>query len=143
MCKTYSKRQNLIQNKTDVYHCTKGTHFNFLIVWVLEQEGYQKISNVPPFTFCGTMSLFRILIFCLILGFLRNYPPIFFQYYPKFWRWKFENIAVYPNFRRFIRTILSFTEEAETQKQTLSFVPARHSLTLRRYIRSNFRFTEK
>ena len=53
------------------------TVFNFYNI--LQYNRYFTIPKGPPFRFFGTMRLFKILIFCLKLGFLSIYLPIFFS----------------------------------------------------------------
>ena len=49
----------------------------------------------------------------------------------EFSRWRFQYVAVYPNFCRYIRTIMRFTKEkAGIRKQAIPFVPARYIRTL-------------
>ena len=57
----------------------------FNVFDILHQNGFLKIPKGSPFTFSGTMRLFKTLVFCLILGSLNTNPPlIFFQYNPNF-----------------------------------------------------------
>ena len=78
------------------------------------------------------MRLFKIVIYCLKLGFLSIYIPKFFSETIRnldvIW-----SKALYPKFGRYIRIIFCFTkEEAEVRKQALPFVPARYIRSLRR-----------
>ena len=60
---------------------------------------------------------------------------IFFRYSPIFWR-TIRSKALYPNFWRYVQTILRFSkEETEVRKQALLFAPAR-------YIRISEAFSE-
>ena len=54
----------------------KGPPFNFF--YILGHNRCLKIPKGPPSRLFGTMRLFKIVIFRLILGFLNTYPPIYF-----------------------------------------------------------------
>ena len=41
-----------------------------------------------------------LVLFCFILRFFNKYPPIF-SILSEFWRWIIENIAVYPDYRKY------------------------------------------
>ena len=56
----------------------------------------------------------------------------------EFWRWSFENIALFLNFQRYIRTILRFTKEAEVPKQAFPFVTGRNIRTLNVIFETHF-----
>ena len=78
------------------------------------------------------MRLFKVLIFCLILGILNIYPPnIFFQYCSNLGGCGSKILRYIRIFNvQYIRTILrSNKEEAEVPKQVLPFVPARYFRT--------------
>ena len=80
------------------------------------------------------------LSFFLFSGFFNEYPPIISLILSKLWGWRLENIAVNPNFRRYIRTNFCFTkDQAEVRKQALLFIPALFG----GHIRRNLHFTEK
>ena len=89
---------------------------------------------VPLSTFFGTTRLSKILIFCLILGFLNRYSPIIF----------FNTIRildVISKVKRYIRIFdiiselycILLKEEAEAQKQALTFVRARYIRTFEEF----------
>ena len=101
---------------------SKRSPLQFL--WCFETEQiFKKSQRVPLLHFFALWDCSKFSSFCLILGFLNIYS-IFFAIVSEFWRRRFKNIAPYPNFQRYIRTILRFTkEEAELQKQALPFVP--------------------
>ena len=61
------------------------------------------------------------------LGFLNIYPPIFFNVFgilSEFWRWSFDNFALYPNFCRYIRTIMRFTKARRDLKTSAPIYPS-------------------
>ena len=72
------------------------------------------------------MRLFKILIFCLILGFLNIYPPNILS---EFWRLRFEIIALNPIFDVISELYSIFKEETAIRKQANPFVPARNNRT--------------
>ena len=88
MSKTNWKRQNLIQNKTDDQNLENILRISILAIlvfltWILwsphvplyffyfcNRMDVKKSRRVPPFTFFGTVTPFKFLIFCLILSLL-------------------------------------------------------------------------
>ena len=115
--------------------------FNFLTF--CNKKDVRRVPNGPPFTFYGTLRLFKCLIFCLILGFFNKYPPIIFSILSKFWRWRFENLALYPNCWRYIRTILRLTKEARNFENKRTHLSQHAISNFGRYIRSNLCYIEE
>ena len=116
--KTYSKRQNLVQNKNiDVQNLENigsllrcfsvgffwhyATFFEvfwispkglpFVCVDILQHNGCQKSQRGPPFTFFGTVTLFKNLILKFFIGnFLKSLkgPPLIFSYFATYWSFR-------------------------------------------------------
>ena len=156
MSKTYWKRQNPVQNKSDVQNLENllwipfgylgDFYWDFFALgdFFLQFFDYTKGSSFNFFLkFCNRMDVKKSQM-VPNFTFFRHYETSKFSFLSdirfsqktsfdkfsirsEFRRWWFENIALSPNFWRNIRTILRFTkEEAQIRRQAILFVPARY-----------------
>ena len=108
------------------------------------RKDVKKSLKVPPFF--GTMRLFKIMIFCLIFGFLNNHPPIIFFNTIQILKVGLRKYCGLSEFLTLNPNYLVFREEGEGGRGPKTSAPICPSMlypNFGRFIRKHLRFTEE